>query len=197
MSKAEKTRQYIVEKTAPVFNRKGFAGTSLSDMTAATGLTKGSIYGNFASKDEVALAVFDHNVSLLNTGIQSAIAAGTDALGKLLNMVQFYRSEFRKTAIGGGCPILNTAIEADDTHALLKERAVKAIRSWKKHIEGIVKTGISKGEIRTEVNAAAFAVEYISLIEGGILLAKTTGDRAMLDTCLRRIESIINNELKP
>ncbi len=61
MSKAERTRQFIVEKTAPLFNAKGYAGTSLSDMTDATGLTKGSIYGNFANKDEVALAVFDHN----------------------------------------------------------------------------------------------------------------------------------------
>ena len=59
MSKAEKTRQFIIEKTAPIFNKKGFAGTSLSDMTEATGLTKGSIYGNFADKDEVAMAAFD------------------------------------------------------------------------------------------------------------------------------------------
>jgi len=39
-------------------------GTSLSDMTDATGLTKGSIYGNFNSKDEVALAAFDHNLKM-------------------------------------------------------------------------------------------------------------------------------------
>ena len=61
MNKAERTRQYIIEKTAPIFNKKGYAGTSLSDMTGATGLTKGSIYGNFNDKDEVALAAFDHS----------------------------------------------------------------------------------------------------------------------------------------
>lgn len=43
MTKAEKTRNFIVEKTAPIFNMKGYAGTSLNDITAATGLTKGSI----------------------------------------------------------------------------------------------------------------------------------------------------------
>ena len=47
MTKAEKTKQYIIEKTAPVFNRKGFAGTSMNDIVEVTGLTKGSIYGNF------------------------------------------------------------------------------------------------------------------------------------------------------
>ena len=61
MSKAERTKQFIVEKTAPIFNMKGYAGTSVNDMMAATGLTKGSIYGNFKNKDDVALAAFDHN----------------------------------------------------------------------------------------------------------------------------------------
>ncbi len=60
MNKAERTRHFIIEKAAPIFNTKGYAGTSLSDMTEATGLTKGSIYGNFADKDEVALACFEH-----------------------------------------------------------------------------------------------------------------------------------------
>ncbi|HAE68223.1 MAG TPA: TetR/AcrR family transcriptional regulator, partial [Sphingobacterium sp.] len=54
MSKAEQTRQYIIEKTAPIFNKKGYFATSLSDITTATGLTKGSIYGNFKDKDDLA-----------------------------------------------------------------------------------------------------------------------------------------------
>jgi AcrR family transcriptional regulator len=61
MSKAEKTRQFIIEQTAELFNKKGYAGTSLSDITSATGLTKGSIYGNFENKDEVAKEVYLYN----------------------------------------------------------------------------------------------------------------------------------------
>ena len=61
MNKAEKTKSFIIEKTATLFNTKGFAGTSLNDITEATGLTKGSVYGNFKNKDEVALAVFEFN----------------------------------------------------------------------------------------------------------------------------------------
>jgi AcrR family transcriptional regulator len=66
MSKSEQTKAFIIEKTAPIFNKKGYAGTSLSDMTEATNLTKGSIYGNFANKDEVALAAFDYNLGRVN-----------------------------------------------------------------------------------------------------------------------------------
>src|SRR4051812_49192949 len=117
MSKAEKTKQFIVEKIAPIFNKKGFAGTSLSDMTDATGLTKGSIYGNFTNKDEVALAVYDYNLSRLNKAIDETVAEGTNSIEKLLKMANFYRSRFKSLMATGGCPILNTAVDADDTHA--------------------------------------------------------------------------------
>ena len=65
MSKADRTKQYIIEKTACIFNTKGYAGTSINDLIAATGLTKGSIYGNFENKDQVALAAFDYNFERL------------------------------------------------------------------------------------------------------------------------------------
>ncbi|MCP2807331.1 TetR family transcriptional regulator, partial [Salmonella enterica subsp. enterica serovar Typhimurium] len=61
-SKAERTRQYIIDKAAPIFNKKGYAGTSLNDLIEATGLTKGAIYGNFENKDEIALEAFDYNL---------------------------------------------------------------------------------------------------------------------------------------
>ncbi|TDH28636.1 TetR/AcrR family transcriptional regulator [Segetibacter sp. 3557_3] len=197
MTKAEKTKQYIVEKTAPVFNMKGYAGTSLSDITAATGLTKGSIYGNFANKDEIALAVYDYNVGILNRGLNSVVAESATATDKLLLMANFYRSQMKQTLTMGGCPIFNTAIDADDTHPALKAKAAKSLKDWKKSIESIIKKGIAAGEINPVVNAALFATEFIAIIEGGIMLAKVTGDISMLNTCISRVESIINNELKP
>lgn len=197
MSKAEKTRRYIVEKTAGIFNMKGFAGTSMSDITDATGLTKGSIYGNFANKDEVALAVFDYNLLALNEGMDKVISGSTNAIDVLSKMAAFYRTEFKKTLICGGCPILNTATDADDTHPALKAKVLNSIKEWKKRIESIIIKGISKKEVVATANAAEFATEFISLVEGGIMLAKTTGEVSMLNTCITRIEKIINNELKP
>src|SRR2546421_5500859 len=197
MTKSEQTRAFIIKKVAPIFNKKGYAGTSLSDMTGATHLTKGSIYGNFANKDEVALAVFDYNLSLLNKGIKAITAGRTNVIDKLLKMADLYRSESKNTLTHGGCPILNTAVEADDTHPLLKEKVSKSIQAWKKTIESVTKEGIKKKEIRPGVNPAEFATEFISLIEGGIMLAKATGNISMLNTCIRRIEKIINTELKP
>ena len=61
-TKAQLTAQYIIETVAPIFNKNGYAATSLSDLTKATGLTKGAIYGNFKNKEELAIIAFKYNV---------------------------------------------------------------------------------------------------------------------------------------
>src|SRR6185436_17212542 len=84
MSKAENAKAYIVEKTAAIFNKKGYAGTSLADLTEATGLTKGALYGNFKNKDEIALAVFDHNVEIVKEILFARNVSFTNPLDQLL-----------------------------------------------------------------------------------------------------------------
>src|SRR5215475_5890925 len=60
MTKGDDTRREIVEKAAPLFNQKGFEGTSMSDLMRVTGLQKGGIYRHFSSKEELASEAFDY-----------------------------------------------------------------------------------------------------------------------------------------
>lgn len=175
LSKSERTRQFIIEKTAPVFNEKGFAGTSLTDLTKATGLTKGSIYGNFVDKDAVAVAAFDFNFGRVTEYMKTRILAKDNAVDRLLAYPAVYRDFLKIPFLRPGCPILNTSTEADDTHPLLKEKAAAALAFWKKSIENQVLRGISRGEIRKDVSPATVAVIMMSMIEGAIMQAKVAG----------------------
>lgn len=192
MSKAEKTRQYIVEKTAPIFNTKGFAGTSLTDMTAATGLTKGSIYGNFANKDEVALACFDWNFKKVISIIETAIAKETTYRGKLLVYTKIYDDFLHAPFPTGGCPVLNTAVESDDTHPGLKAKSAEAIASWKNRITEILHKGIESGEFKPGLNIEQTALTLIATIEGAIMITKATGKLNYRTAILQSIENMIN-----
>jgi TetR/AcrR family transcriptional repressor of nem operon len=176
MGKAEETRKFIVEKTAPIFNVKGYAGTSLSDMTEATGLTKGSIYGNFEDKDEVALAAFEHNWKSVQNALRAEIGKRKTYKDKLLVFARAYGSAQTDPSPEGGCPLLNTAIEADDTHAGLRAAALSAFQSWKKNIVSLIEGGIAAEEFRAEVDAEAVALALIALIEGAIMISKLTGN---------------------
>lgn len=194
LSKAERTRQFIIEKTAVVFNKKGYAGTSLSDLTEATGLTKGSIYGNFESKEEVALAVFDFNTCRTSDRIQQLIDKETTFHDKLLVYTKVYSSTV--LAERGGCAILNTAIEADDTNSLLKDKAAKAILKWKKHITTLIHGGIEAGEFNTDIDINQSALSIIALIEGGIMIGKVTGSQANLENILATVKQLIDQMKK-
>ena len=148
LSKAERTRKFIIEKTASIFNTQGYAGTSLSDLTQATGLTKGSIYGNFENKEQVALAVFDHNYDRILRTTRELINQADTYREKLLIYSKVYHDFMESSFPQGGCPILNTAIEADDTNHLLKNRAADAILKWKENIVKLIQDGSLAGEFK-------------------------------------------------
>ena len=65
ISKAELTKLHILETVAPIFNKNGYAATSMQDITKATGMTKGAIYGNFKNKEELAISAFKFMVKKL------------------------------------------------------------------------------------------------------------------------------------
>lgn len=192
MTKAEKTRAYIIEKTAPIFNVKGYAGTSLSDITEATGLTKGSIYGNFANKDEVALAAFDYNLKSVQDIIKREMDSRTTIKEKLLIYIHVYEHFLKFPFPQGGCPILNTAIEADDTHPQLKKKVADAIVSWKRSIEVLIEKGMENKEFRNIEDPEQTALSIIAMIEGSIMIAKVTGKTNYRNQVMKSVEKMIN-----
>lgn len=193
MSKSENTKQFIIEKTAPVFNTKGYAGTSMNDIMSATGLSKGCIYGNFENKDDVALAAFDYNHSKVNEHIKARILATDNSIERLLVYPNTYKNYFRYPYFQAGCPILNTAAEADDTHPKLKERAVVALDFWKTAIENQIKRGIARKEIKPEADPTVIAVIMISMIEGAFMQAKATNRTKELKIAMDFLERIITD----
>lgn len=192
MKKSERTRQYIIERTAPVFNKKGYAGTSMSDLTEATGLTKGAIYGNFENKDEVALAAFTYNVEQITLTISQMMESRTTPWEKLMVFPEFYRSAFKKEFLTVGCPIANTAPEADDTHPELRHLVNKTIIQWDKSVQKLVQRGIETGQIKAGTNPSAIASLMICLIEGGLLITKTTGNIKYFNTSLDQVEQLLH-----
>jgi TetR/AcrR family transcriptional repressor of nem operon len=196
LPKAERTRRFIIETTAGIFNTKGYAGTSMSDITDATSLTKGSIYGNFENKEEVALAAFDYNLNLITKLTLEKITSAGSYHDKLMVYARVYHSYTRNAFPEGGCPILNTAIEADDMGGLLKERVAKAILRWKRGIMNLVQGGIDAGEFKRDTDQEQFAISVMAMIEGSMMIAKVTDTPRVMDMMVKAVYALIE-EIKP
>jgi TetR/AcrR family transcriptional repressor of nem operon len=193
MTKAEKTKAYIIERAAPVFNAKGYAGTSMHDLLEVTGLTKGSIYGNFENKDEVALAAFDYNFSLVIDYIKKQMLKRNTVIERLLVYPETYRNFLKLPFLIAGCPIANTSTEADDTHPQLKEKAAQALLYWRNSVERHLKQGIQNNEIKANININQTVAVITALIQGAILHAKVSGKINYLNASMNYLEDMILN----
>jgi len=193
MKKAERTTRYIIQKVAPVFNRKGVYGTSLADLTAATGLTKGSIYGNFQNKDDLASSCFQYNLKFLQKGLYHAITLNGDTKAKLLDLIDFYRSHYEELAQQGGCPLMNAAIEADDGYPLLKSAVRDTFEKWRRELINMLATSQDKAQLSQDVEPEKFANSFIAMIEGGILLAKSLDETSHFFSVMDTLEEMVNN----
>jgi len=191
--RSEATRQFIIETTANIFNTKGYAGTSMSDLTEATKLTKGAIYGNFKNKEEVALAVFDHIIAERDAIINQWMAEAKTNREKLLVLTRLFHSSENHVMPKGGCPLLNAGTEADDTFEPLRQRVAEELLDWRKNLIVIIRNGVDSGEFKRDLDVNKMAVAIMSLIEGGILLARTTRNPAHLDTSLDTVKDLIDN----
>jgi TetR/AcrR family transcriptional regulator, transcriptional repressor for nem operon len=196
MAKAEETRKYIIARAAPIFNKHGYAGTSMSQLTQAIKMTKGAIYGNFESKDEIALAAFDYSLNEISKRISEVVHSEEDACDKLIALANYYMDSFAEISRKGGCPILNAAVDSDDVHELLKKRVESAIRNWMKTVVRIVAAGVKQDQIKPDVNPERFASLFVSLIEGGVLLSKTTGDAVHLSRNVDHLIHLVNTDLR-
>ncbi len=196
MKKSEETKRIIIEKVAPLFNKHGYEGTSLSDLTEAVGLTKGALYGNFRNKDDIAVAALKYNIRRIAEEIAVKVSQKSDSCDKLIAMAEYYSNAFDRLSQSGGCPILNAAVDSDNSDLPLRDVVVKSLDNWTGSIKNIMKRGVKNGEIRKGVDPEIFASFFVSLIEGGIMLSKVTGDRSHLDRNVSILKSKIIDELR-
>ena len=175
-SKGERTRQRIVERAAVLFNTRGAAGASMADVTLASGLEKGGVYNHFESKDALVLEAFDYAAGLVSARFDAAAARSNGPLERLKSVLDVYRQIALDPPLPGGCPLLNTAIEADDTNPILRDRVRKALSSWRRRIVVAVDQSVEAGELEP-LDSKAFASTAVAALEGGIMLSGVFRDQ--------------------
>lgn len=192
MTKGEETRQFIIEKAAPIFNTKGIAATAMSDIMEATKLSKGSMYVHFENKDVLASAAVDHNMKILGDKLLFEISKSKTAKEELFAYIDFF-SNAVNPPITGGCPLLNFGTEADDTNPIVKEKINKGCNANQQLLANSVTKGIVNGEFKPEWNAEEFAIVMFAMMEGGHLIARMSGSNEKMNVITQALKKIIEN----
>lgn len=194
--KAERTTAYIIETVAPIFNKHGYVGTSMSDLTEATGLTKGAIYGNFENKEALALSAFEYNRNLLLQAIDNKLEMGAEVLDKLFSLLSFYKQYDIFTLPLGGCPILNVGVDAYGNNKLLAAATKETIKEIEGKIALVLENGAKQGQIHLPVPPLQFAKQLFTMIQGAVAMSTMTQDRKYLSNTITYLEYLVKQELK-
>lgn len=120
MRNAINTRNIILKESANLFNTYGYKATSISDITKATGLTKGAIYRHFDSKKDLERQALQSLGTLMFTELGDSIHNSPTFQTKMDATFSFFEKYMHTPLYKGGCPLMNAAIEADDSNPDLR-----------------------------------------------------------------------------
>lgn len=192
MRNSDETIGIILHQAGNLFNSHGYKATSIGHITAASGFTKGAIYRHFKSKEKLEEEALGYLSGIMFENLTKRIKTQTNAGDKLRTIVHFFESYISKPLIKGGCPLLNAAVEADDSNPALRRKANSILEVLRNSIVHILKKGVEYGQIRKNTDKNYFATVMIASLEGGIMMSKLARTDNDIRMVIRHLEGMIS-----
>ena len=170
-------RAAVLERAAPIFNRNGYAGTSIAAILEATNLEKGGLYNYFASKEELALETFDYSWARVREYFAKALHGTESGMPRLHAYVDAFVRYIERPVVDGGCPLANAALEADDALPFLRDRVASAIGDIRAFLLHEIDRAIAKEQVAKTIDRDAIAHFIIATLEGTMMLARSIRTR--------------------
>lgn len=162
-----------------VVRAKGYAATRIEDICAAAGVTKGSFFHHFKSKEELALeAVAEWDANAAKAFAKAPYRDPVDPLDRLLAYV-----DFRKAILVGDLPDFTCFAgaliqEVYRTHPEILSACKDSLLDHADELRADIEAAVEKYGVIGEWSAASLALHIQSVIQGGFILAKATGSAA-------------------
>jgi len=189
--KAERTKQMIIEKAAPVFNEKGLLGASIDDVLESANISKGCLYGHFTDREELSQAMAEHLLSKIVSLARNSMDKEPTARGKLQAFMSMYKNPL-KTPIAGGCPIFNLAVDTDDTNPAIKQQVKATMKGAIRDLTSVIRFGVRQKEFSSDIDPEEFALKLFLLIEGALVACRALESNKPMVTTL----NILRRELE-
>ena len=192
-AKGTRTRRKIIEKSMQLFSVKGYYNTSVADILAAADLTKGGLYGHFASKEDIWYAVYEEAVSIWKGIVFRGIRNNSDPLKRIEKFIENDMREYLGTDVfEGGCFFLNMLVELSGQSASMSKQILRGfvrlsglLRSWLEEAD-------QKGMLRQNLDLKEVSNFIIISLNGAAALYISSRDRNILDQTVRQLRFYIN-----
>lgn len=190
MTKGEQTREAILEEAAELASLVGLGGLTIGTLAAATKLSKSGLYAHFASKETLQVDVLNHaRESFTDRVVRVAIKAprGEPRLRALFEGWLAWQSG----GYAGGCIFVDAASEFDDQPGPVRDELVRAERDKNETVTVIVRSAISEGQFRPDVDAEQLAYEFEGMLLAHHHAKRLMGDPRADERALRAFERVV------
>ena len=170
----------VLERAMRLFWQRGYGGVSFSDLEAATGILRTSIYAAYGDKEGLFLAVVDHYDAHYSAQLRAALRAAPTAWAGTEAYFARLLAAFADPDLPLGCLVTNVAVEGDRGQSRLGQRIAASIRLAEDAFADVFARAQARGELAAEADARALARQIVAVTHGLSVLAKASGDAATL-----------------
>lgn len=176
--KALATRDKILRAANDLFYENGYNATGIDRIIAEAGVTKGNFFYHFKNKEDLAIAVLDwhRELAFAEIGLDK-IHANTSPARALLFLLRGMTSRMsygEDTCQVRGCFFGNFALELSKGSEPVRRKIEEVFGDFRCLIQDLIQKAQAKGEVRKELEAETTAGIILALMEGAVLLDKTS-----------------------
>jgi len=169
---ADNRREAILDAAMAIFADQGYASTTIDEVAAAAGISKGSVYNYFKSKQDLFTQLFNQAVLRNEEDVDALVAGPLGAGDKLCMILEYWYQGFAADLKLGRLTLEFWATAAHESQTgLLAENIHAAYGRWMGQIERIIREGLDNGEVNPQIDPKTHATLFLGLIDGLMLHA--------------------------
>lgn len=172
----------VLDRAITVFSEHGYHATSITDLSAATGLTAGSLYKAFSDKRAVFLAALDRYLSLRAERLQAELASARLGRDRVRAVLAVYAEYSHDVEGRRGCLIVGSAVELSVSDAEVARRVADVLARYERRLTEFIEQGQADGSIPAHVDGAVVARLLLCVVQGMRVIGKTGRTRADMES---------------
>lgn len=188
------TKEKLLEVALQLMQSKGFGATRVDEICAAAGVSKGSFFHYFSSKEDLGAALIER----YTTTLYQLMQAGTfrkkrDPLQRIYGYVDFVSKTSQEPFLAQGCLLGNFGQELSTTHPTMRALCAQSFGLWVEALKQDLDEAKTQYAPKAMIDTRSLAEHFTAVFEGALMLAKVKQDPSVVETSLGHFKQYLKS----
>ncbi|MDJ0691914.1 MAG: TetR/AcrR family transcriptional regulator [Xenococcaceae cyanobacterium MO_188.B32] len=188
-------REFVLDRAMEVFWQQGYEGTSIQDLTKATGLGRGSLYGAFGDKEQLFLTILDRYADKFLVAIADRLNH-PDPYQAIEGMFEITIERMSNPKYPRGCLNTNTSVGNSIQSEMIERKIAERLGSLESAIYQVLRKAQAEQKLSPEKDIRAIARFLVGVSQGMAVLNKTFADPSVIQDVAKVALSILEEKDK-